>query len=265
MFRNSMKRTALTLIEVLVIIIVIVGILLALLLPALEAVRQAAMRFDCNCQLRNIGIGLHNYAQANKGFPPGCIFGTGPEAPSYPVDVWAAAGAKGVSGHANSHGTSWILSILPYMEMGFDHLFTDWDFTTNVAGNALSKPTTGGKSNHQGAMYEIKVLYCPTHRSQFRKGIDDAMCLRTDGTWTGGGTDYGGCAGRVYGWATDTANHTIQDPDSTTLLPPYTIPLSSAAGKAFGVTARKSELASSTGLTTAPLSRRLQTARPTRS
>jgi type II secretory pathway pseudopilin PulG len=228
---NIEKRSALTLVEVLVVFLVI-GILIALLLPALLAVRGTAMKFDCECQLRNIGSALHNYTQANNGFPPGAIYGTDHKVINYPVDVWAAAAAKGVTGTTNNHGTSWILSILPYIE--WDTAFKQWDFTTNVAGNAIPMSTTSGKYNHNVALCEVKILYCVARRACFRKEIDDAICLRTDGTWTGGGTDYGGCAGRVYGWATDDPNHPIQDPDSKTLLPPYTIPPNSVAGQEIG-------------------------------
>jgi hypothetical protein len=191
------------------------------------------MRFECNCQLKNIGFAVHQYSQANKAFPAGCIYGTGPAAPSYPIDVWGAASAKDVIGDKNLHGTSWILAILPHLEM--ESLFNRWDFTTNVAGNALSVPQGGNDyEKHHVALCNVNVLYCVTRRARYRKETDDTMCLRTDGTWTGGGTDYGGCAGRVYGWAIDNANHAIQDPDSTTLLPPYAIPANSEAGASLG-------------------------------
>ena len=229
---NNAKRKAATRTGVLAVLLV-VGVLLAMLFPAIEAFRQAAMRSECVFALKRIADGLKGYVQVNEAFPAGCIYGTGPAAPSYPIDVWGAASAKDATGDKNLHGTSWILAILPHLEM--ESLFNRWDFTTNVAGNAIPVPQGGNDyEKHHVALCNVNVLYCVTRRARFRKETDDTMCLRTDGTWTGGGTDYGGCAGRVYGWAIDDANHAIQDPDSTTLLPPYAIPANSEAGASLG-------------------------------
>ncbi len=67
------KRRGFTLVELLV-VIAIIGVLVALLLPAIQAAREAARRSNCQNNLKQFGVALHNYATVLKTFPPGgCI------------------------------------------------------------------------------------------------------------------------------------------------------------------------------------------------
>jgi len=162
---GCMRRRAFTLVELLV-VITIIGILIALLLPAVQAAREAARRSQCMNHLRQIGIALHNYASALQTLPPAIV------AQSYhdDFDPWAEASS-------GQHGTSWILHILPYIEQRA--LYDKWDFKKNVLGNADIAKT------------DIAGLYCPSRRRKVR-GEDVPQMFQK---WTSGGTDYGGCIG----------------------------------------------------------------------
>jgi prepilin-type N-terminal cleavage/methylation domain-containing protein len=70
------KRTAFTLVELLV-VIAIIGILIAMILPAVQSVREAARRTECSNNIRQIGLAVQNFETANENFPPGWKSSTG--------------------------------------------------------------------------------------------------------------------------------------------------------------------------------------------
>src|SRR6185312_13535046 len=95
---NRMLRGGFTLIELLV-VIAIIAILIALLVPAVQKVREAAARTQCVNNLKQIGLATHGYHDANKKMPSNRTPNT------YGYDI-------------NGSSWSWLSRILPYVEQG---------------------------------------------------------------------------------------------------------------------------------------------------
>lgn len=108
-----------TLVEVLV-VIAIIGLLVALLLPAIQASREAARRTQCKNSLKNIGLSVHNLVDTYKYFPTGGT-DTFPTLEFFLSDTHTQPNANLRQGPPNGplkQGLGWLYQILPYLEEG---------------------------------------------------------------------------------------------------------------------------------------------------
>ncbi len=154
---------AFTLVELLV-VIAIIGVLIALLLPAVQAAREAARRISCANNLRQMGIAVHNYHAALGSFPPGCI-----------EPAFRKTGGRQFA---------WSALLLPFLEQ--QALYDKIDFSQPCYAEA----------NAEAAATVLSVYICPSSRrssplvagwgaSDYGGLYGEAIPpIPTDGSWT---------------------------------------------------------------------------------
>jgi prepilin-type N-terminal cleavage/methylation domain-containing protein/prepilin-type processing-associated H-X9-DG protein len=148
------RRSGFTLVELLV-VIAIIGILVALLLPAVQAAREAARRAQCVNNLKQMGVAVQNYHSARNGFP---------------------------TSRSNCFHSTWATDLWPYLE---ESSLTDlWD-----------KEKTFWRQPPQAYQAQVSIYYCPSRRSAPQLSIagqDDRSSITGI---RGALADYGTCAG----------------------------------------------------------------------
>jgi prepilin-type N-terminal cleavage/methylation domain-containing protein len=151
----SRQRLGFTLVELLV-VIAIIGVLVALLLPAVQSARESARRTQCNNNLKQVTLGLHNYADAYKQtFPVGeysCCWGT------------------------------WLVALLPYVEQ--QALFDQYKYfgsVQNAAANNFAQVDAntryGGAMNLAVTRTQIKAYTCPSDPKTLTVSLRNGVTL----------------------------------------------------------------------------------------
>jgi prepilin-type N-terminal cleavage/methylation domain-containing protein len=160
-----MKNSAFTLVELLV-VIAIIGVLIALLLPAVQAAREAARRMQCGNNLKQLGLALHNYHDTMLSLP------------SYRWGV--AGGPSATNPYGNEERAGIHISLLPYAEQGA--LYSSMEAvrfhrTCNASRFEIASGnnfvTEVGGSNGSVFTTQVGTLLCPSDAVWRMKAADD--------------------------------------------------------------------------------------------
>jgi prepilin-type N-terminal cleavage/methylation domain-containing protein/prepilin-type processing-associated H-X9-DG protein len=184
-------RGGFTLVELLV-VIAIIGILIALLLPAVQAAREAARRSQCQNNLKQMCLATHNYHDSHRALPLN-------RDPS-----WGQDGDVLINPSPTTGAFSWIVSVLPYIEQTtLYNQFNLHDISGATPGGwSAGTPTVG---NQFAARQVVPTLLCPSNPMDSNMVAPAQSVGYTDGTGArisgAARTDYTGNMGFMWaGW-----------------------------------------------------------------
>src|SRR5262245_18870549 len=177
----SRRRGGFTLVELLV-VIAIIGVLVALLLPAVQAAREAARRSSCSNNLKQLAIGCHNYHDVTLKFPMNYATTPGNAHWTEPPDTL-------------HRSTSWMVQVLPFVEQ--KPLHDQIDFRFDVKLDPRNGPTVNSPNSPSNAFVArtvIKTYLCPSD-GLIGNGIMASRANRSAGGWQYAVQNYKGVCG----------------------------------------------------------------------
>jgi prepilin-type processing-associated H-X9-DG protein len=177
------------------VVIAIIGVLVGLLLPAVQAAREAARRMSCSNNFKQIGLGIHNYHSAFKQLPKN---GTGT--------------ARSLTGNTTNNSNrlflSWLVPLTPFFEQQAvweeivnpsEQVTTGWTWNGNGTSISDRWPAMGPcpwRDRYQPWSTQIPTLRCPSDPASGRPALgrtNYAACIgdATDDVWRGGTSEFG--------------------------------------------------------------------------
>lgn len=192
----SRPTAGFTLVELLV-VIAIIGVLVALLLPAVQAAREAARRSQCTNNLKNVGLAIQNFHGATNHLP-------------YSVNPFDQTAQR----YASYTGKGWIVDILPYLEQAslYEQMRPGFANPGDASNDFSQDGDTGGMRRAEirpAIATQLSVLQCPS---------DDSVPQTSTETWYFSGiptgvTSYKGVLGDHVVWPSSTIHRDGTLPD----------------------------------------------------
>ncbi|HEX5472682.1 MAG TPA: DUF1559 domain-containing protein, partial [Lacipirellulaceae bacterium] len=164
----------------LLVVIAIIGILVALLLPAIQAAREAARRTQCQTNLHNLSLGVLNYDDAHKSFPYAISNPLNPNTGNHEYTTGQQMTASTAKLYAN-----WAIQVLPMIEeQPLYDSFVLYEEATGTALNDFANRTPRGT--------QLQVMLCPSDEGRGQ------YCSMSGGNWARG--NYGLNVGLGFIW-----------------------------------------------------------------
>jgi prepilin-type N-terminal cleavage/methylation domain-containing protein len=149
MYSRHRRASGFTLVELLV-VIAIIGILVALLLPAVQAAREAARRMSCGNNLKQLGLALHNYHDVHKVFPPALMSSGRYNNAAYYRTNWV------------KNTTGWTL-MLPFLEQTAIHNRYNFNVCSSMSSPYGRRVSGDDRINDGLYNQRLTILECPSH------------------------------------------------------------------------------------------------------
>lgn len=164
------RRHGFTLVELLV-VITIIGILVTMLLPAVQAAREAARKNSCLNNLKQLTLACMQHESARH---------------CYPTGGWSGAWSGDPDRNGQKQPGGWTYNVLPYMDQQPLH---------DKGINLVSSPTQKQIFLSQAMQFPLPIFYCPTRRAPMVYPLSASTCNSQSGTPAAARTDYAANAG----------------------------------------------------------------------